>query len=213
MMIGVTGGLATGTSTAAGYLAEGLNATLIDADKLAHSLLQTDKAVIGAIVGKFGRSVLKKNKAVDRQRLADKAFADKGSLKKLCDIVHPKVIDRIRKLSGKARRGGSSCLVVLDAPVLIESGFYKECDLIVVVIASLGLQLERARAFKDIDIDDALSRIKCQMPLFKKAGYADYIIDNGSDLSELKKKCEKIADEIRKTTHHAKKAGKVKKRG
>jgi len=86
--------------------------------------------------------------------------------------------------------------IVVDAPMLIESGFYKNCDAIIVVMASMSLQLERCKD-KGISSKDALSRIGLQLPLHKKALYADYIIDNGVDLKQLQYHCQKVVKALK----------------
>ena len=112
-------------------------------------------------------------------------------------IIHPEVISYIQKSIKKIYEKNKSAFIVIDAPVLIESNFYKKCDMIGVVTSSLTLQLERADSGKSIKTDDALSRIKLQMPLWKKVRYADFIIDNSGSLKELKQKCRVIAKRLK----------------
>ncbi|MFC1807803.1 dephospho-CoA kinase [Candidatus Omnitrophota bacterium] len=196
MIIGVTGCLATGTSLAADYIAKNLKADLLIADKLAHLALKKNSGSFKAIVSVFGKSILNDGGAIDRKRLSEKAFKSKKSLKRLTEIIHPEVIGHIRKKINKIHK--ESSFLVVDGPVLIESGFYKECDKLIVVTSSLVLQLERAKKHKGIEFEDALSRISLQMPLYKKVRYADYIIDNIGRISELKTRCNKVAESIRK---------------
>ena len=189
MIIGITGGLGTGTSTVARYIATDLKAKLVIADKIAHSQVSNNAELIKQIVLAFGGKILDKYGKIDRAKLAKKAFANVSNHKKLCDIVHPAIIAEIANASKDVNISD----VVIDGPVLIESGFYKECDILIVVTSSLLLQLERACARKGIANKDALARIRLQMPLYKKAQYADYIIDNGAALTGLRKQCREIA--------------------
>jgi dephospho-CoA kinase len=196
MIIGVTGSLGTGTSTAARYIAKILTAKLIDADKVARSQISKNTSLVKRIVSNFGKEILDKEGNIDRTKLADKAFANRYSHKKLCGIIYPVIIAEIDSIKEKIYKQGISDFVI-DGPVLIESGFYKECDLLVVVTSSLPLQLERAWTKKKIRHKDALSRIRLQMPLHKKRRYADYIIDNNATLAKLRQKCIEITGEFK----------------
>ena len=193
MIIGVTGGLGTGTSTAARCIATSLKANLIVADKIARSQVIKNADLLEQIVINFGKEILDIKGNIDRIKIAKKAFADKASHKKLCGILYPVIIAQISSII----KDINIYDFVVDAPMLIESGFYKKCDELVVVSSSLSLQLERAWTKKGIANKDALARIRLQMPLYKKARYADYIINNGAALTGLRKQCREIADEFK----------------
>ncbi len=193
MIIGVTGGLGTGTSTAARCIATSLSANLVVADKVAHSRISNNTELAKQIVLAFGKEILDRKGKIDRIKLAKKAFANKASHKKLCGIIYPVITAHISSIIKDINIYDS----VIDAPMLIESGFYKKCDELVVVTSSLSLQLERAWAKKGVANKDALARIRLQMPLYKKARYADYIIDNGAALTGLRKQCREIADKLK----------------
>jgi dephospho-CoA kinase len=194
MIIGVTGGLATGTTTAAGNIAFYLKAGVISADKIAHTHIKGDKSFIKKVEAYFGKDILGRRGFIDRKLLAKKAFAGKSFHKKLCQIAYPVIIDDINSKIKKlfSRRINN---IVIDAPMLIESGFYKKCDIVIVVMSSLSIQVQRCKK-KSIQVKDALSRIGFQMPLNEKVKYADYIIDNGGDLKDLRLRCKKISEKI-----------------
>jgi dephospho-CoA kinase len=196
MIIGITGGLATGTSTAAKYLAFYLKGNIIDADKLAHILLKKKGPAYKRIISRFGEDILDKAGNIDRPRLAKKAFRSKADLEKLCSIIHPLVITSIRDQARDINKKKKKAFIIVDGPVLVESGFHRECSCLVVVTSSLTLQLERAGNLKNIKTEDALSRIKLQMPLSEKVQFADYIIDNSGGLKELRLRCRELAKRI-----------------
>ena len=196
MIIGVTGGLGTGTSTAARFIATDLKVKLIDADKIAHSQLSKNTGLAKQIVLNFGKEILDEGGNIDRAILAKKIFTNKVCYKKLCDIIYPIIITKINNIGEKFYEQGIFDYIV-DGPVLIESGFYKECDLLIVVTSSLSLQLERAWSKKKMRHKDALSRIRLQMPLHKKVRYADYVIDNSTTLAKLRQKCGEIVIEFK----------------
>jgi len=198
MIIGITGSLATGTSTAAKYIASSLKAELIDADKIAHLALGKGKDTYKAVVKAFGRSILKSDSAIDKDRLAKIAFSNKKNLSKLSNILHPFVIDDIMTRIDKIYKKNKNAFVIVDGPVIIESKFYKDCDLLIVVSSSLALQLERAASRKNLKLQNVLIRIQYQMPLHRKVRYADYIIDNGGSLKELQTKCKEVVSQLKK---------------
>lgn len=196
MIIGITGSLATGKSTTARYLTSCLRGHLIDADRIAHLALSKRSPVYKNIVSAFGKDILSKKKTVDRKKLAKKAFSKDENLKRLCRIVHPFVISRIKKAVGEIYKKNNSAFILIDAPVLIEAGLYKECDQLIVVVSSLVAQVERAQHNKGLGPKDSLARIRSQMPLYKKANYADYIIDNDGSLKELKGNVRRLAEKL-----------------
>jgi dephospho-CoA kinase len=197
MIIGITGGMSTGTSTAAGYISSCLKAVTISADKIAHKQLVSNKPFIKKLALCFGKDIISRKGSVDRSRLAVKVFSNKSAYKKLCNASYPvikKDIDnRIKKIIKKNEK-----VIVIDAPMLIESGFYKKCDMIIVVTSSLPLQVQRCEK-KNISAKDALSRIGFQTPLYKKVKYADYVIDNSGELTDLRLRCKKISEKIKRS--------------
>ncbi|MDD5504960.1 MAG: dephospho-CoA kinase [Candidatus Omnitrophica bacterium] len=196
MIIGITGGMSTGVSSAARYIARFLHADLISADKLAHELLKDTGSLTKRLVSCFGRGIIGSKGLIDRKKLAARAFSCKTDYRKLCGIAYPVIKARIdEKINSLCEKGRRS--IVIDAPMLIESGFYKRCDYIVVVMASLALQIQRCK-IKKLSADEALSRIRFQMPLHDKVKRADYIIHNGSSLMDLRRCCRAAGKKIKK---------------
>jgi dephospho-CoA kinase len=195
MIIGITGSMATGTSTASACIVKALKAGLVCADKIAHIQLQKNKALMQGLIEHFGNDIALKNNGIDRKRLAEKAFLNRVNYKKLCQIAYPVIIksmeSRIKNLS---RQGIHHILI--DAPMLIESGFYKRCDYIILVTASLSTQLERCND-KNITRKEALARIKMQMPLYEKEKFADYIVDNNGNFEKLIFRCKEISQALK----------------
>ena len=197
MIIGVTGSLATGTSTAARYIAGHLKADIIHADKIAHKLLDKKDSLENRIILAFNRDILTKAGVIDRKKLADEVFKTKKNINKLSNILHPLIIAEIDKKIKSLYRKKPNSYIVVDGPVLIESKFNKECDKLVVIMSSLSLQITRAKDRKSLNKKQALSRIHMQMPLCKKARYADYVIDNGGNLKELKSRCKEVSNQLK----------------
>ncbi len=195
MIIGVTGSIATGTSTASIYIAKTLKAGLVCADKIAHIQLNKNKPLIQHLIEYFGNDIALENHIIDRKRLAEKAFLNKANYKKLCQTAYPVIIKKIEsRIKSLSRQGIEH--VLIDAPMLIESGFYKRCDYVILVMASLSLQLKRCND-KNITKKEALSRIKVQMPLQEKEKYADYVINNNDNLEKLIYHCKEISQALK----------------
>ncbi|MFH1867436.1 MAG: dephospho-CoA kinase [Candidatus Omnitrophota bacterium] len=197
MIIGITGSLATGKTSVARYLAYYLKAVLLDADEIAHQALEKGSPTYKYILSAFGSAILSKKALIDRKRLAESAFANSLNQKTLCGIIHPFAISKIESSIKDIYKKNNSSFIIIDAPLLIESGLYKQCDQLIVVVSSLVLQVERARNFKKIEPSDSLARIRLQMPLHKKIGYADHVIDNDLSLKELKQKCQRLARKLK----------------
>jgi len=198
MIIGITGSMATGTSTAAEYIANLLKAELIDADKVGHAALKKSSASYKAALKAFGKYILKIDNTIDRSKLGEIAFLSKKNIKKLSDILHPVIIKDIKLQVEKIYKKKKNAFIVIDGPVLVESKFHKKCDLLIVVSSSLGLQIERATERSSLKPQEILIRIRHQMPLHKKVAYADYVIDNSGSLKELKEKCNQVVRKIKK---------------
>ncbi|MGD2278635.1 MAG: dephospho-CoA kinase [Candidatus Omnitrophota bacterium] len=185
-VIGVTGGLASGKTTIADMFAE-KGAVKIDADAIAHQILENDLAVKQEVIDAFGEEVLTAG-SVDRKKLAEKVFFDRKKLNSLSDILHPVVVSRIKE----EMRRHEDDVVVIDAPLLIEAGLHEMMDIVIVVFADYETQLKRA-ADRGFSEETAKSIIAMQMPLAEKVKFADFTIDNSSDDKEtVKQGVEKI---------------------
>ena len=188
-IIGVTGGLASG-KTAATDLFVDKGAKKIDADQIAHDILQNDEDVKNKIITCFGENVLSDG-FVDRRKLAERVFFDKEKLDELCAIIHPEIIRTIKDEIELIEEG----VIVIDAPLLLESGLGEYVDITVVVSSGYEIQVERA-INRGISEEEAINIIDNQMPLSEKIKCADYIIDNDGNFDTLKEGVEKIWQRI-----------------
>lgn len=191
MIIGITGGIGTGKTTVAKEFKK-LGAVVLDADAIAHRLIEPRKIAWRMIKGYFGNSVLNEDGTVNRKALAEKAFLSKRYLKVLCDIVHPLVYKEIEKALKKIRKANPKEVVVLDIPLLLESGGRSKIDKLVVVRADRNIQMERASKELGLRRSQILQRIKAQMPLREKVRAADFVIDNSGTLKLTKKQAIEI---------------------
>jgi dephospho-CoA kinase len=179
LLVGLTGGLATGKSTVSDILRE-LGCIVLDADVLAREVVGPGQPALTAIAQEFGADVLQPDGTLDRKRLGAIVFADPPRRRRLEAITHPAIRDRYLARLAELEGQGFEGIVVWDAPVMIESGGYKDVDRLVVVITDAATQRTRALA-RDGDRADAERKIASQMPLADKAVLADYVIDNSGD--------------------------------
>jgi dephospho-CoA kinase len=179
LLVGLTGGIATGKSTVSEML-RALGGMVIDADLLAREVVAPGRPALAAIVQEFGRDVLQADGTLDRKRLAAVAFTDPERRRRLEAITHPAIRDGFQARLAELEAQGFTGLVFWDAAVLIESGGHKAMDRLVVVVTDAAIQHARAVA-RDGDRADVERRIANQMPLAEKIKLADYVIDNSGD--------------------------------
>ncbi len=198
LVVGLTGSLATGKSTAAAMFKD-FGAKLIDADRIVHQLLQKDRRCIEAVSQKFGKGILK-GKAVDRRKLGLIVFHNEQKRKRLTDIIHPLVKREISRELKRYGKGGKNSVVVVEVPLLFEAGFQDLMDYTVVVKAPRREQIRRARKNLKITSQQAMQRIKAQMPLHRKIRMADIVIDNGLTKARTKKQVKEIWEKLQQKT-------------
>jgi len=179
LLVGLTGGLATGKSTVSAIL-RSLGCVVLDADQLARDVVAPGEPALAAIVEAFGRDVLGPDGALDRKRLGALVFTDADRRRRLEAITHPAIRDRFLARLAELEAQGFEGIVVWDAPVMIETGGHRAMEKLVVVVADAATQRARALA-RDGDPADAERKIANQMPLADKAKLADYVIDNSGD--------------------------------
>jgi dephospho-CoA kinase len=183
MLVGLTGGIASGKSTVSRQLAE-LGCHLIDADRLARAVVAPGEPALQAIVEAFGAEMLRPDGTLDRARLGALVFADPEKRKRLEAITHPAIQARRQAALAELAAQGYDGLVVQDAALLIEVGGAAYVDRLVVVYAAPAVQRERLMRRDHLDAEEAERRLASQMPLAEKVRLADYVIDNSDSPEE-----------------------------
>lgn len=181
IVIGVTGTYGSGKSTVARMLGRG--ACLIDADAIGHRLLAGSPAVRANVRALFGSTA--------RRTLGRLVFADPANRRKLDRLLHPLILAQIRRAIAGCREG----LVVLDAPLLFETGLEKDTDVVVVVAADDRKRSARLRA-KGVSPARIEAITRSQMPLEKKIRLADFVIDNSGCKSQTRKHVEELRRKV-----------------
>jgi len=194
-VIGLTGGIASGKSTVS-LLLEEKGAVIIDADKIAKQIIQPGKPAWIKVVNHFGKQILNDMNEIDRKKLANIVFSEKKQLELLNSFTHPEIVNEI-KYRLDYYHSLHEELVVIDAALLIEVGLHKIVDEVWLVVVDEKTQLERLMAReKNLSAEQAMKRIRSQMPQNEKIMYADRIIDNNGTIEDTKVQVDKIWREI-----------------
>ncbi|PYU22900.1 MAG: dephospho-CoA kinase [Acidobacteria bacterium] len=201
LRVGLTGGIGCGKSTVAAIMGE-LGCHVLNADRMAHALTAPGEPAYEEIRRKFGADILAPDGSIDRARLAAIVFPDEDKLASLNAIVHPRVLrelDReLERLSGIDSRG----VAVVEAALLIESGYHKRLDRLVLVTCTREQQLERLTnpAFgRAMAREQAEGRISAQMPLEEKRKLAHDEIDCSGSLDYTKKQVRTLVEQLKQT--------------
>lgn len=192
-VIGVTGNIASGKSETARLLQrKGL--ALVDADAVTHELYGWDRALVQRIAGEFGRDVLWSDGSLNRKKLGSMVFGKPDALASLNRVVHPALVAAVRERIHSSQRIMNR--VVLDAALIIELGFAKEVDYLVLVSASVPTRLVRLMARSGLTEDEARRRIDSQVPEEAKLPHADFVIKNETTREYLEEQVDALWDEI-----------------
>ncbi|MHB9146422.1 MAG: dephospho-CoA kinase [Symbiobacteriia bacterium] len=176
MVIGLTGGIATGKSTATAFLREA-GIPVIDADEVARAVVEPGQPALAELAAAFGPSILLPGGSLDRKRLGDMVFGDAAARQRLNAITHPYIHQAIG-VQTEALAATGTQFIVLDVPLLFESGLDRDVDRVWVVAASAAQQLARLMERDALSEAEARRRIESQMPLADKIRRADAVIDN-----------------------------------
>ncbi len=195
-IVGITGGIACGKTTVSELLAE-KGAMPINADAIGHELLKADSPVMDELIDAFGAEILEPTGDVSRQKLGRIVFQDSTARERLNSILHPLIIQRSRGQARELVTADPACIVLLDAPLLIEAGASDTVDVIIVVTASAATQrrriLERGIVQgRPLTETEAQARIDAQMPLAEKVKYADVVIENEGTFETLQEEVDKV---------------------
>jgi dephospho-CoA kinase len=184
-IIGITGGIGTGKSAVLNILEREHSAYVLEADKLAHKLMEPGEVSYNDIVKAFGEDILSEGKSIDRAKLGKIVFADEEKLNVLNRITHPNVKSAI--LSSIKEQERQNCqLYVIEAALLIQEGYRDICQEMWYVYAPLEVRVDRLCRYRDFSRDRALSVIAAQESEDYYRENCDIEIDNSKGLEELR---------------------------
>jgi dephospho-CoA kinase len=190
--VGLTGGIGAGKSTVSALLSD-LGAVVIDADAIVHELQEPGQPVLAAMVERFGEGILLPDGRLDRQAVADIVFADAEALADLGEIVHPAVGEEIaRRMAAEAE---TDHVVILDVPLLVESG-RKDMAALIVVDVDPDVAVARLVEQRGMSEEDARARIARQASREERLANADHVIDNHGDREALRRRVLEVWDQL-----------------
>ncbi len=193
LLVGLTGGIGSGKTTVAAMLAA-RGAVVVDADELARRAIDSGTPGHDMVVIEFGPDVVGPDGALDRQALAARVFADPQARARLEAIVHPEVARLIHEAVDPYRE--TDRVVVLDVPLLFETGMQSMCDVVVVVTSTVEQQVGRLVAARGMAEEEIRARIGAQMPLEQKARRADLVVPNQGSRADLDRQVDRLWMEL-----------------
>ncbi|MFD0870142.1 dephospho-CoA kinase [Paenibacillus residui] len=183
MNIGLTGGIASGKSTVASILVE-RGAVLVDADRIAREVVLPGTELLEQVANRFGQAILNPDGSLNRKKLGEIVFADDAARKDLEGLLHPQIRLGMKQRMQEAEDTDPGRLVVVDVPLLYESGLQHMFEQVMVVYVPRSKQLERLMARDGITAAQAEQRLNAQMDIEKKKELADIVINNEGSLTD-----------------------------
>jgi dephospho-CoA kinase len=196
MLVGLTGGVATGKSTVSKMFKQ-CGAVVIDADALAREIVQPGKPAWREIIRVFGKDMLNRDRTINRHSLGTMVFHDKKKRRRLELIIHPRVAREQTKLAKQAGKKDPHAIVIYDVPLLFEAHIDKRVDKVIVVTADHKTQLDRLRKRNGLSRAEALRRIRSQLPLAQKRRLADYVLDGTKNRRQLAREVSQVLEDLR----------------
>jgi len=196
LRLGLTGGIASGKSAVAAMLRE-LGFSVLDADSLAHKIIEPGQPAYDEVVREFGPAIMDGQGWVDRTKLAAVVFADRTKLDRLNAIVHPRVAEVVFRQFEEWERQGTRDAAFVEAALLIESGIHKRLDGLVVAWCEPDQQLDRL-IDRGLSETEARRRIAAQMPVEEKLKQATEKVDCSGSLEQTRRQVEGLAAKLRR---------------
>ena len=195
LRVGLTGGIAGGKSTVAARMRE-LGIEVLDADAMAHRLIEPGQAAYEDVVREFGPEILQADGHVDRKRLGEIVFQDAAARARLNAIIHPRLFELRERQLIELELAQPRGVAVIEAALLVEAGYHKKLDRLVVCQSRPEQQLERLRA-RGLTEDQARRRLEAQMPIAEKLRYADDVVDCSGTLEETLRQTDALVERLR----------------
>ena len=194
LKVGLTGSIGCGKSSLSNILKK-YDIPIIDADIKGREIYE-NKELLRDIEKNFGSLVINKDGTLNRKNLGKIVFNDDYKLEKLNSLTHPVIQNMIKDDLNKYEKFGKK-IAVVDAALLIEAGFMNMLDTLVVVTCSEEVQLQRVVLRDNCSEEDAMGRIKSQMPQDEKVKYAEFVVDNSGTIEHLEKEAEKLINSLK----------------
>ena len=196
LLVGLTGGLASGKSFIAQHLAE-LGCHIIRADDLGHAALAPGAEAWGPVVAAFGNGILKENGEIDRSKLGELVFDKPERLAALNAIMHPLIFRRQERLIAEAQAADPGGIAVVEAALIFETGSHPRYRKIIVASCTEEQQIERAMRRDHLTREQVMARLARQIPLAEKANRGDYVIDTSGTKEETLRQTRQVNESLR----------------
>lgn len=197
LVVGLTGGIGCGKSEVSRKFAES-GAFILNADQIAHQITNTNQQVIQAIKDNFGSEYYLLSGELDRKKLGQLVFSNRGALQTLNQIIHPHLIQKIRNEIQNYRKKPLFPVLLIEMAILFELEMEQDFDMVIVVTAPLSSIIKRLKKRDKLTPQAVLDRLNAQLPPHIKEQQADILIQNNSDLKNLNQQVEKIWTELLK---------------
>ena len=194
--LGLTGGIASGKSAVAGMLRE-LGFQVLDADGLAHTLIEPGQPAYQEVLREFGTHVLQADGRIDRGKLGAVVFGDREKLARLNAIVHPRVEEEMIRTFAEWEKAGGRDAAFVEAALLVEAGYQKKLDGLIVTWCKPEQQMERLMK-RGLSKEEARRRIAAQMPAEEKLRYATEKIDCSGSMEKTRRQVEELAARLKR---------------
>ena len=195
LVAGLTGNIASGKSTVAAVLRR-CGALIVDADQIAHEVVAPGRPALQEIIRLFGDGILSPDGTLDREKLGRLVFENPDARRELEAIVHPRVGAEIDRQMAHIAKNQPDAVVIMDIPLLFETGRTGGLAEIIVVYTPETIQLERLIRRNALSTDEAKARMASQMPLKEKVAKATIVIDNSGTVAETEKQALAVYQEL-----------------
>jgi dephospho-CoA kinase len=200
LIVGLTGGVASGKSAVSQILREE-GAYLIDADQIARELVQPHTPTWKVLIRVFGKEILEKDGTLHRKKLAAKVFSDTQQRNLLNQILHPRIKKEMNRRMKEIGQKDPGAIVVIDAALLVELGDHREMDKVIVVTSTEAQQIERLRERDGLEREEARKILSSQMSHEEKLKVADFVIGNEGSLEETRRKAKEVFQELKRIAY------------
>ena len=197
LIIGLTGGIATGKSTVTAIFRK-RGAIIFDYDVVAREVVEPDTPAWKDIVEYFGESILNDDRSLDRAKIGDIVFPDPEERKKLEGFIYPRLFEEYSRRIREIEQNDPDALVLADTPLLFEAHLEGMFDKIVVVYATREQQIQRLTERDGLDRDAVLARLDAQIPTEEKLDRADYVIQNCDSIEDMEREVNALFDKLQK---------------
>lgn len=197
LTVGVTGGVGSGKTTVSKMFEEE-GAYLIDADQIGRELIHPGSPAWKELLRVFGRTILQKNGTIDRSQLANLVFSNRRKRRLLNNILHPRIRREMMKRAREIARKDTQAIVIFDVPLLVETGFHREMDKVVVVTSKETQQIRRLKKRAGLKEEEARRILSSQWDIEKKIKVADFVIPNEGPLKRTRTCVREVFQELKK---------------